>query len=52
MVDLGKLPSGGQWWVAAVVVGPDGQRAVQAVVIQTGASPSLGTALGWLISRL
>jgi DNA-binding PadR family transcriptional regulator len=52
MVDLAKLPSGGQWWVAAVVVGPDGQRAVQAVVIQTGASPSLGTALGWLISRL
>lgn len=51
-VDLAKLPSGGQWWVAAVVVGPDGRRTVQAVVIQTDAAPSPGTALGWLIARL
>jgi hypothetical protein len=33
-------------------VQPDGRRTVQAVVIQTGASPNLGTALGWLFSRL
>jgi hypothetical protein len=45
MVDLAKSPSGGQWWVVAVVVGPDGRRTVQAVVIQTGASPQLSNAL-------
>jgi len=51
MLDLAKLPPGGRWWVAAVVVGPDGRRTVHAVVIQTGASPNLGNALNWLISR-
>jgi hypothetical protein len=51
-VDLAKLPSGGQWWIAAVVIGPDGQRTTTAVVIQTGASPNLSNALGWLIPRL
>jgi DNA-binding PadR family transcriptional regulator len=51
-VDLAKLPPVGQWWVAAVVVGPDGQRTTRAVVIQTGASPHLSNALSWLIGRL
>ena len=52
VVDLAKLPPGGQWWVAAVVVGPDGQRTTRAVVIQTGSSPELSNALAWLIGRL
>jgi hypothetical protein len=51
-VDLAKLPRGGQCWVAAVVVGPDGQRTTRAMVIQTGASPDLSNVLAWLIGRL
>ncbi len=51
-VDLAKLPAGGQWWVAAVVVGPDGQSMTQAVAIQTGAAAAPSNALGWLISKL
>ena len=50
-VNLAKLPPGGQWWVAAVVDSPDGPR-TRGVVIQTGAAPALGTALGWLMSWL
>ena len=52
VVDPAKLPPGPQWWVAATVVGPDGQRTTRAVVIQTGASPQLSNALAWLIGRL
>jgi hypothetical protein len=52
VVDLAKLPPCGQWWVAAVVVGPDGQRTTRAVVVQTGSSPELSNALAWLISKL
>jgi DNA-binding MarR family transcriptional regulator len=52
VVDLAKLPPGGQWWVAVVVVGPDGQRTTRAMVIQTGSSPELSNALAWLIGRL
>ena len=50
-VDLAKLPPNGQWWVAVVAAGPDGHRTTTAMVIQTGASPNLGTALSWLIAR-
>jgi hypothetical protein len=52
VVDPARLPPGAQWWVAATVVGPDGQRTTRAVVIQTGASPQLSNALAWLIGRL
>jgi hypothetical protein len=51
-VDMAQLPPGSQWWVAAVVVGPDGQRTTQGVVIQTGASPKMSNALAWLIGHL
>jgi hypothetical protein len=51
-VDMAQLPPGRQWWVAAVVVGPDGQRTTQGVVIQTGASPKMSNALAWLIGHL
>jgi hypothetical protein len=52
VVDPARLPPGAQWWVAATVVGLDGQRTTRAVVIQTGASPQLNNALAWLIGRL
>jgi Transcriptional regulator PadR-like family len=52
VVDLTKLPPGAQWWVASIVVGPDGQLTTRAVVVQTGASPSLSNALAWLVSQL
>lgn len=52
VVDLAKLPPNRQWWVAAVSTSPDGHRTALAVLIQTGASPDLNTALGWLISKL
>ncbi len=51
-VDMAKLPPRPQWWIAAVVVGPDGHRTAAAVAIQTGNSPGLSNALSWLISRL
>jgi hypothetical protein len=51
-VDISKLPPYRQWWVVAVTTGPSGQRTAIAVAIQTGASPSPGTVLGWLISKL
>jgi hypothetical protein len=52
VVDLSKLPPHRQWWVAAVSTSPDGHRTALAVLIQTGASPNLNTALGWLVSKL
>lgn len=51
-VDISKLPPYRQWWVVAVTTGPSGQRTAIAVAIQTGASPSPGTVLGWLIAKL
>ena len=50
-VDFTKLPPYHQWWVVAVSTGPDGHRTALDVLIQTGASPSPDTALGWLISH-
>ena len=50
--DLTKLPPFRQWWGVAVETGPNGQRTALDVVIQTGASPRLSSALGWLISKL
>ena len=52
VVDPTKLPPGAQWWVASIVVGPDGQQTTRALVVQTGASPSLSYALAWLMSKL
>ena len=52
VVDPTKLPPGAQWWVASIVVGPDGQLTTRAVVVQTGASPGLTNALAWLMSKL
>ncbi len=51
-VDLTKLPPYRQWWVVAVNTAPNGQRTALDVVVQTGPSPSLNSALGWLISKL
>ncbi|MGD0861544.1 MAG: helix-turn-helix transcriptional regulator [Candidatus Limnocylindrales bacterium] len=51
-VDFGKLPPYPQWWVVAVTTGQNGSRTALDVVIQTGASPNPGTALGWLIAHL
>ena len=51
-VDLTKLPPYRQWWVVAVDTAPNGQRTALDVVVQTGASPTLSNALGWLVSKL
>ena len=51
-VNFAKLPQVKQWWVVAVATGPNGERTVLAMAIQTGASPSPSSALGWLLSHL
>jgi DNA-binding PadR family transcriptional regulator len=51
-IDFAKLPPYRQWWIVAVVTGPDGQRTALAITIQTGVSPRPSSALGWLLSKL
>jgi len=51
-VNFAKLPPYRQWWVVAVTTGPNGERKALAVAIQTGASSSPSSALGWLLSHL
>jgi hypothetical protein len=49
--NINDLPPNRQWWVVAVVKNADGTSTALDVAIQTGATPTVSTPLGWLISH-
>ena len=49
--NINALPPNRQWWVVAVVKNADGTSTALDVAIQTGATPTVSTPLGWLISH-